>query len=187
MTFQAYLEQAFSIKNLQDLTPEMIADLSLKGLVLDFDGVLGGVRAPYATPDLCLWLKERLQDGLNIAIHSNNPESVGKERRERFLHQFPEILWMPTHPKKPSPSTLQYLQARWKCQPHEIAMVDDRLLTGGLAAFRAGVCFIFVAEAVADYSLAPVLETGFAALRLWEKLRYRAPNKNWCTRGDSNL
>lgn len=187
MTFQDYLDNSIAITTLDEMTSEMIGSLGLKGLVVDFDGVLGGARSPHAAPIYIAWLQQRLQEGIKVAIHSNNPEQVGKERRERFLHDLAGVLWMPTYPKKPSPSTLDYLKNRWRLRSQEIAMIDDRMLTGGLAAFRSNVSFFFVKEPVTDYQLAPVLETGFAALRLWERFKYRAPHKNWCTREDSNL
>lgn len=186
MTFQDYLDTSISVPRLDDITPELISELGLKALVIDFDGVLGGARSEHCAEQYRDWLIARLKEGLHLAVHSNNPESVGQDRRQRFLHDFPDILWMPTHPRKPSPSTLQYLKQRWQLDGQQIAMIDDRMLTGGLAAHRASVRFIWVRDAIADYGLAPMLEMGFAGLRLWERCLYRGP-EIWCTREDSNL
>jgi uncharacterized protein len=53
--------------------------------------------------------------------------------------------------------------------PENVLMVDDRLLTGMLAAAVAGTSSLYIAQPLADFSYSPVKEAVFATLRSIER------------------
>ncbi|NBV29092.1 hypothetical protein EBS02_08790 [bacterium] len=94
---------------------------------------------------------------------------------------------MPSKPYKPNPSTLLHLRQRWKLDAKELVMIDDRFLTGGKAAYRAGSQFIYIKNPLIDRKFAPWGELWFSVLRMIERSCYTHPQILLRTREDSNL
>lgn len=136
-------------------------------LALDFDGVL----APhgYGEPvDATLhWLKEIIANGRykRVYIYSNKPTEA---RRSFFAELSPEIRFVSNQTKKPYPDGLKHIAEMEGASLSDIVMVDDRLLTGILAAIIAGTSKILISHPLKDYRFNAVSEIFFTILRFSE-------------------
>jgi uncharacterized protein len=141
---------------------------------LDFDGVMAchGDLEPH--PEVLLWLQHIVKTcpALKIAILSNKPLLA---RQLFFSTHFPEIIFFVTAFKKPYPTGLQQLAAQNGVSWSRVLLVDDRWLTGMLAAILAGTEGIYVQEPYANFRQRPIVETFFAFLRMIERIFLHAP------------
>ncbi len=136
-------------------------------LVLDFDGVLAPHGALAPLPEVEEFLVKACQHSTNgVYILSNKPMM---ERIDYFAQHFPSIKFIIAK-KKPYPNGLQEITFKAKVKPEELVLVDDRLLTGGLAAILAGTQFLYVRKPFIDYRAKPFKEVCFQCLRLLERL-----------------
>jgi predicted HAD superfamily phosphohydrolase YqeG len=184
--FHDYLLKSFTLDTLTDLSIEYCQEHGWKAIVLDFDGVLSSFGKPQPDERMIKHAAMLSDHGLLVAIHSNNPHGLEKTRERWLKINYPQILWMSSRPYKPNPSTLIHLSQRWKLESHQIAMVDDRFLTGGKAAYHAQSSFIYIKQPLIDRSFAFWGELWFYAIRSYERYRYQQP-PFLCTQEDSNL
>ncbi len=139
----------------------------LRALVFDFDGVL----APHAAAEPSVETQSVLSQALqlfgpgHIYILSNKP-SV--ERLAYFKQYFPGIVFIGGVRKKPYPDGLKKVAALGGYASDQIALLDDRLMTGGLACIHAGSKFVYISKPLSDFSRHPIKESFFALLRLLE-------------------
>lgn len=157
-----------SLESITDINKLVLSRKQIRILALDFDGVL----APnsYDEPVLAAkqWLDSIIGKGYLkcIYIYSNKPI---ESRKQYFETHYPEIKFISKVRKKPYPDGL-YEIARLEAVPTEkIAMVDDRLMTGILAAIIAGSSSIFIKKPFIDYTNSTVKEIFFTALRFIER------------------
>lgn len=186
MTFNSYLSLSKTINKLTDLKIEDLHHFGWKGLVLDFDGVLASLYKIEPDHPMIIWANEMSEHGIYVAIHSNNSLQLSQKRQSWLRKSYPNISWMPPKPYKPNPSTLLHLRQRWKLEPEELVMIDDRFSTGGKAAYRAECQFIYIKKPLIDNSFAPLGELWFHLVRFLERAQYQEPPV-LCTREDSNL
>ena len=187
MSFKNFLKQSKGIHKLMDLIPEDFKEQGWKGVVLDFDGVLASFNKQKPDLDIIKWVHQLSEQGIFVAIHSNNNRILEEKRQSWLRRNYPDILWMSSRPYKPNPSTLIHLKQRWKLEGSEIVMIDDRLLTGGKAAYRAGCSFLYIADPLVDRAFEPFAELWLGAVRWIERLCYQCPEQIMRTREDSNL
>lgn len=114
------------------LTPKQIEAMGIQVLVLDFDGVLSPYAAAEPSPQVQIWLHDLLKAWSGqVFILSNKPFA----EREAFMKkEFPSIHFVSGVAQKPFPQGLEKIISLSKALPQEILMIDDRLLTGILAA-----------------------------------------------------
>lgn len=157
------------IKNILQLDPKKLKQLGINYIVLDFDGVL----ATYGQSSLdnCTrkWLKCLVNeyDEHNIFILSNKPTP---RRVNYFAKHFPNIKFITNCLKKPYPDGLFKIQKKIFCKMHELALIDDRLLTGCLACILAGSFPLLVTNPRCNYLRYPLKESFFSLLRFIERL-----------------
>ncbi len=142
----SYLEPDHQLHHVTALTAKRLNTLHIQALVLDFDGVLAphGEIAPL--PAVETWLHDlgKIWPG-QIFILSNKPFQA----REDYLKaHFPSIQFIKDVAKKPYPDGLNKITALAQCQPQEVLIVDDRLLTGMLAACVSGTQALLLHPAV---------------------------------------
>lgn len=150
------------------LEPEDLQSLGVKHLALDFDGVLAAHGE--ALPALAVeqWLKGFCQawpEG-NISLLSNKPLPA---RIAYFQTHFPDMHFVTGFPKKPYPDGLLHIAERNELSPAQVALVDDRLLTGILAACLAGAKGIYIQKPYRRLWRRPVRELFFSGLRALER------------------
>jgi predicted HAD superfamily phosphohydrolase YqeG len=160
---KGFLSPSLQFNRITELTQERLASLGVKLLVLDFDGVLASHGEIQIRADVQGWMKSM---PLPICILSNKPDS---KRVASLQLLFPQIKFVQGHRKKPYPDSLLAIIAEHKLQPKDILMVDDRVLTGLLAACIAGCQGMWVYRPFKNIARRPIVELLFEALRQMER------------------
>ncbi len=151
------------------INPETLKTGGIKALALDFDGVLAHHGAPFPIPEAIEWLKrcEAVFGGEMIFILSNKPT---EGRRQWFAEHFPKFRFISGVRKKPYPDGLNKTGELAGVPLPNILMVDDRLLTGCLAALAAGARPCYIRRPYSSINHRPFAELFFMALRWSERL-----------------
>ena len=120
------------------LTPELITQHRLKGLILDVDETLVPFKQSQPLEDVCQWLQQ-IQSLTTVVLVSNN---LSHSRISRIA----DTLGVPFYIAAGKPSRRKLRQAVALMQlPHgEIAMVGDRLFTDVLGGNRLGLFTVLV-------------------------------------------
>jgi len=136
-----------------NLTPDILKENQLRGLVLDVDETLVPMKAAHASAELLDWVEE-IKPTVAIWLVSNN---LSQTRISRIA----ESLSLPyiTGAIKPSRRKLRRAVSAMNLPVEQIAMVGDRLFTDVLAGNRLGMFTILVepmvnaGEAVRKYPI----------------------------------
>jgi len=156
-------------RNISELDPKELKRSGIAALVLDFDGVLAHHGATAPIPAAVAWLKqcEAVFGGERMFILSNKPTD---RRREWFAKNFPAIRFITGIRKKPFPDGVIKAGELAGVPISSLLMVDDRLLTGCLAALAAGARPCYIRCPTVSFTYLPVLELLFLLLRGAERL-----------------
>jgi len=152
----------------QDLIPGDWKTRGISVLALDFDGVLAPHGETIPLPAMCSWLKNCLTHFTpdQVFILSNCPSPA---RIQYFNATFPGIRFISGVQKKPYPDGLAKIIEIKQVGAHEVMLVDDRLLTGGLAACLAGTQVTYIQRPYIALAKRPIKELFFIILRRLEK------------------
>lgn len=172
-TFRKELAQVLretpSGSSIASLDPAQLMACGITALALDFDGVLAphGFSAPL--PDAQEWLVRcsKVFGADRIFILSNKPTEA---RKNWFRDHFPEIRFISGVRKKPYPDGLKKAGELAHIPLSSILMVDDRLLTGCLAALIAGARPLYIRRPTNSFRHRPLAELFFMLLRAGERL-----------------
>jgi predicted HAD superfamily phosphohydrolase YqeG len=150
------------------LDPAALESSGISALALDFDGVLAHHGAPAPLPEAIDWMKrcEATFGGDRIFILSNKPT---EGRRHWFADHFPAIRFISGVRKKPYPDGLKKTGELAGVPLSSIMMVDDRLLTGCLAAVVAGARPCYIRRPYISFKQRPLAELFFMLLRRAER------------------
>ena len=150
------------------LDPLALKAGGIEVLVLDFDGVLAphGFPAPLPEAEQWLALNTAVFGAENIFILSNKPTNA---RKSWFDKHFTGIRFISGERKKPFPDGLNKIGELAKVPLSAILMVDDRLLTGCLAAINAGARTFYVRRPFTSLSRNPVADLFFQIIRIMER------------------
>ncbi len=154
------------------LDPETLRSSGVQALALDFDGVLAGHGFPVPLPEAVAWMKrcEAAFGGDKVFILSNKPT---EGRKSWFAEHFPAMRFISGVRKKPYPDGLKKTGELAGVPLSSIMMIDDRLLTGCLAALVAGARPGYIRHPFASFSSRPMAELFFWMLRAAERLYVR--------------
>lgn len=144
MTWNKLLQPDLILEgSILSLSPELIEQYQLKGLVLDVDETLVPFRASEASPELQQWVAQTKQV-VELWLVSNNlsDSRIGSIARSLNL---PYIFGA----VKPSRRKLRQAVAAMNLPVAQIAMVGDRLFTDVLAGNRLGM-FTILVEPIVD-------------------------------------
>ncbi|MCD8525401.1 MAG: hypothetical protein LRY67_06730 [Gammaproteobacteria bacterium] len=165
-------------KNLQKLQSESsifsidwrrLYDSGIRVVVLDFDGVLAADHEEVVSPQVGEVLENILMIfGRRVYIFSNRPTD---SRRDYFKKHFPGICFLIAK-QKPYPDGLLSIITAENVSAGQVVLVDDRLLTGGLATVLAGTHCIIIDKPFASFRRHLWRELFFASLRSVERF--------WC-------
>jgi hypothetical protein len=153
---------------LRQILPTTLKQKGVAVLVLDFDGVLAAHGECYPTDELHPWLHDCINTfgSKHVFILSNKPLP---SRITYFKHHFPGVRYITEVKKKPYPDGLQKIIALSEQPSEGLMLVDDRLLTGGLAACIANVQIIYITRPYVLLSKRPLQELFFMTLRFLER------------------
>jgi len=160
-----------ALKQITALDPLQLPDLGVKVLVLDFDGVLAADGAHQPLPKVQQWLDHcvRLLGTEQVFILSNQPRA---QRLAWFDEQYPGVRFISGVRKKPYPDGLHTIQQQTGVASQAILLIDDRLLTGVLAACIAQTQVMHIREPYVEFWQHPIHEGFFKLLRGVEKLLF---------------
>lgn len=166
------VEETQPTARLADLDPRLLAEQGVRALALDFDGVLAHHGADRPLSEVVSWLEQAAAvfGEARIVILSNRP--VGP-RIDWFRKEFPDIRFVAGVRKKPYPDGLEKTGELAAVPLSSILMVDDRLLTGCLAALRAGAIPWYVRKPYVSLRHNLSKELFFLAIRWLERLLVR--------------
>ncbi|MFM7425335.1 MAG: YqeG family HAD IIIA-type phosphatase [Elainella sp.] len=120
------------------LTPEILQQQNLKGLVLDVDETLVPISMAETSPELQQWLQQ-ISPSVQVWLVSNNISQIRISRIAKSLN-LPYILGA----RKPSRRKLRQAVESMGLPVEQVAMVGDRLFTDVLAGNRLGMFTILV-------------------------------------------
>jgi hypothetical protein len=120
------------------LTPDILQQYQLKGLVLDVDETLVPLRAAQASEELKQWV-EQVRQVVALWLVSNNLSEARISNIAKSLN-LPYIVGA----RKPSRRKLSKATEAMRLPVEQVAMVGDRLFTDVLAGNRLGMFTILV-------------------------------------------
>lgn len=170
--YQYLVDSTLSFHSVLALTPGYFQKRKIQYIALDFDGVLAYHGETQPLQEVEDWLKKITQviPESHFALLSNKPFS---ERLSYFQVHFPHMAIISGVAKKPYPEGLNQLIDYFHCEKSELALVDDRLLTGMLAVCLAGTQGIYIRQAYSNIKKRPLAEVFFMLLRKIERLWIR--------------
>jgi len=158
--------------SIASLAPAALRARGITTLALDFDGVLSPHGSAAPLPEAVRWLSgcAAVFGQEQIFILSNKPT---EERRRWFREHFPAMRFISGVRKKPFPDGLKKIGTLAGVPLSSILMVDDRLLTGCLAAINAGARPAYIRNPCVSFRQRPAAELFFMLLRALERLLIR--------------
>ncbi len=139
MNFNKLLQPDLILEaSILNLTPDIVQQYGLKGLVLDVDETLVPLNAPEASPELQQWVgKMRAVASLWLVSNNINETRIGTIARSLDLPYYLSAA-------KPSRRKIRAALQQMNLPVHQVGMVGDRLFTDVLAGNRLGMFTILV-------------------------------------------
>ena len=133
-----YLMPDDMLERYPDVTPEFLASVGVRALLVDIDNTLAPYEQPEPDDGHRAWLAAMAAAGIRVALISNND----RERVERFN----ATLGLPASWKsgKPFGRVMKRYLREWGVDRKEAAVLGDQLLTDALAAHLLGLRAIIV-------------------------------------------
>lgn len=152
-----------------DLTLDTLKTQNTQHVIFDFDGVLSahGEARPDKKVLPILQKSLALFGHDNVFILSNKPLKI---REDYFKQHLPQVQFIYANRKKPYPDGLQQIIAITKSAPNAHSLIDDRLLTGGLATCLAGTNMVYINKPLQNFQRRFFVESFFQILRSFERL-----------------
>jgi predicted HAD superfamily phosphohydrolase YqeG len=171
MTNNLFIE-TWSATSIVNIDPAALKAKGILALALDFDGVLAHHGSSAPLPEAVSWIKrcESVFGGEQIFILSNKPTY---ERVQWFAENFPAIRFISGVPKKPYPDGLKKAGELAGRPLSSILMIDDRLMTGCLAALVAGARPCYIRRPYVSFRHRTLAELFFRFLRIAERMLVR--------------
>lgn len=139
---------------LTDLTPELLRQMDIRLLMLDFDNTIVPYTTDRPTPAVLAWLGKMKETDIRLCVVSNSHN----DRVPRFCQVYG--IDCITHARKPFSKGIRQCLARCDIPPRQAALVGDQIYTDTLGANCAGIRSILV-EAIDNHNF-------------WLKLRHVA-------------
>ena len=165
-------ERNLQIASVTALSPQKLLQDGIKCLIIDFDGVLAAYAKTQLPLEVQAWLMEccKVFDPKMIFILSNKPTFA---RRDQFAKNFPGVNFIIAKYKKPRPDSIFSILQTTKLLPHELLIIDDRLLTGILAAIISNIRGCLITNPFIDLAANPIQEQIFILVRAFELWLFR--------------
>jgi len=162
-------DPVFQINGVLQLDSIRLKEQGIKAVALDVDGVLTAYGEESVSLEIGNWLSQLVQvfGGNNVFILSNKPTA---NRIEYFSYNFRKIKSILPNNKKPYPDGIMEILQLKKINSKELLVIDDRLLTGILAAAIANASVLYVTKPLVCLTKRPIRELYFMLLRVLERL-----------------
>lgn len=149
-----------------EVTPEMLTEKGIKGLILDIDNTLVPYEIPVPTPENEAWLRSMWDAGIKTAFVSNNH----KERVELYNEKLgcPAFYDSGKPFKKACRRALEAMEITAK----EAAIIGDQVFTDVVAGRNAGLGMAILVKPIKDKT-----NLFFKTKRLLEKPVIRTYNR----------
>ena len=121
-----------------DITPELLENMGVRLLMLDFDNTIVPYTTDVPTEEVSHWLKAMGESGISLCVVSNSKNNRVKIFCEKYG------LDCITHAKKPFPKGIRQCLEKYGLGPKECALVGDQIFTDTLGANGCGVRPILV-------------------------------------------
>jgi len=136
--FSRYLIPDYMLAHYDDVTPEFLASLGVRGLLIDIDNTLAPYEQPTPDDRHRAWFDALDEHGIRSALISNNH----RERVDEFNQTLcREAYW---HSGKPLGRTFKKVIRGWGLPYEQVAVLGDQLLTDALGAKLLGLTVIIV-------------------------------------------
>lgn len=126
------------VKSILDITPGLLKERGIKGIITDLDNTLVEWDRPNATPQLIKWFDEMRKNNILVTIVSNNNETRVKSFSDPL--DIPFIF----QAKKPMSRAFKKAINRMGLKREEAVVIGDQLLTDVLGGNRGGFHTILV-------------------------------------------
>lgn len=149
------------MKTVFEVTPELLKEQGVKGIITDLDNTLVEWDRPHATPQLIKWFEELKMSDIKVTIVSNNNESR--------VRAFSDPLNIPFiyQARKPMGRAFKRALREMNLTQKETVVIGDQLLTDVLGGNRSGFNTILVV---------PVAQTDGFMTRFNRKIERRILN-----------
>ena len=156
------------VASIVDIPPQKLLEKGTKALIIDFDGVLASHDKIEPIEEAKQWLREccKVFGSNKIFILSNKPTLA---RKHYFAKYFLGLNFVIAEHKKPFPYSILKIIQTTKLSSEEILLIDDRLLTGILAAVISKILGILITNPFVDYQHCPKREKVYAFVRQLER------------------
>ena len=156
-------------ENITSIDWQDLYDSGIRVIVLDFDGVLAADKQQALHEDVSEVLSAvQTLFGDHVYIFSNQPTP---QRQAYFAQHFPKIQFLIAK-QKPYPDGLLSVILREQVSPDKIILIDDRVLTGGLASVLAGTRCILIKKPYICFQNNILRELMFTGIRAVERLLF---------------
>lgn len=154
------------IETVLQLDPSQLKSEGIEALAIDFDGVLSVYGEDCPSPHISTWLNSCLAifGREKVFILSNNPTKL----RQKCCNDL-GITLIRNVKKKPFPEGLLKIIKETQVKPASLLLIDDRLLTGILAAEIVGISAKWVTKPYIGLTQRPLPELLFILLRRLER------------------
>ena len=139
---------------LTDLTPDLLQELDIRLLMLDFDNTIVPYTTDIPTPLMEQWLVDAAEWGIPVCVVSNSKN----DRVKRFCAHYG--LGCIMHAKKPFTKGIRECLEKYGVEPAHAALVGDQIFTDTFGANNAG-CVSVLVRAIDNHNI-------------WLKLRHVA-------------
>jgi len=158
--------------SLLQVDPVALKNSGIAAIAIDFDGVLAPHGFATPLPESTTWLSQcaAVFGEERLFVLSNKPTEA---RNRWFQAHFPSLRFISNVRKKPFPDGLQRIADLSGVPVSTVAVLDDRLLTGCLAAINAGARPCHISRPYISLSDQTCAELFFWGLRLFERLFIR--------------
>ncbi len=159
MIFEQYLVPDFMTEHFYNITPEMLLQTGIRGLICDIDNTLATYEQPDPPQDVLRWCAAMKAAGIRIAFVSNNDAAR--------VQRFNKNLGYPAFPdaKKPFGDGIRRAMRALGTDVTCTAVLGDQLFTDAMAAKREGLT-AFIVPPIKDKT------TFFFRLKRWLERPY---------------
>ncbi len=162
---------AMQVDTVLDLEAIALQQQGIRAIIFDFDGVLAPHGAEKPLRAVEAWLRSCVDHfGFGRLFVLSNQPTMG--RAAYFEKYFPGIAFVWPKRKKPFSDGVREILDHLPLAPNQVLLVDDRLLTGLLAAAVEGVAGCYVQRPWVCFRKQPMAELFYQCLRGVERVLF---------------